>query len=42
MIDGFSGGTHTRTDGRMSRIEMWGGPEGGTAELLRQYRMKYR
>ncbi len=41
-IDGFSGGTHTRTDMRMSRIEMWGGPEGGEPELLRQYRIRYR
>lgn len=40
-IDGFSGGTHTRTDQRMSRIEMWGGPEGGIAELVRQYRIGY-
>jgi RHS repeat-associated protein len=40
-IDRFSGGTHTRTDVRMSRIEMWGGPEGGNAELLRQYRIRY-
>ena len=41
-IDGFSGGTHTRTDGLMSRIEMWGGPDDGAAELLRQYRISYR
>jgi RHS repeat-associated protein len=40
-IDGFAGGTHTRTDGRMSRIEMWAGPEGGDAELLRYYRIGY-
>lgn len=40
-IDEFVGGTHTRTDVRMSRIEMWGGPEGGDAELLRQYRIGY-
>jgi RHS repeat-associated protein len=41
-IDRFSGGTHTRTDRLMSRIEMWGGPEGGEPELLRQYRFRYR
>jgi RHS repeat-associated protein len=41
-IDGFSGGTHTRTDMRMSRIDMWGGPDGGTAELLRRYRLSYQ
>jgi RHS repeat-associated protein len=40
-IDGFSGGTHTRTAARMRRIEMWAGPEGGTEELLRQYRIEY-
>ena len=40
-IDSFSGGTHTRTDMRMSRIELRGGPEGGSAELLRQYRIGY-
>ncbi|MFG2349551.1 FG-GAP-like repeat-containing protein [Streptomyces phaeochromogenes] len=41
-IDGFVGGTHTRTAARMSRIEMWGGPDGGTAELLRRYRIGYQ
>jgi len=41
-IDEFAGGTHTRTAGRMIRIEMWGGPEGSTAELLRQYRIRYQ
>ncbi|TCN36843.1 RHS repeat-associated protein [Kribbella orskensis] len=41
-IDGFSGGTHTRTDRRMSRVEMWGGPDGGEQELLRHYRLRYR
>lgn len=41
-IDGFSGGTHTRTDALLSRIEMWGGPDGGTAELLRRYNLSYR
>jgi YD repeat-containing protein len=41
-IDGFAGGTHTRTDGRMTRIEMRGGPAGVPAKLLRQYRIKYR
>ena len=41
-IDGFAGGTHTRTYARMSRIEMRGGPAGGTAELLRQYRLSYQ
>lgn len=40
-IDGFSGGTHTRTDVLLSRIEAWGGPQGGQAELLRQYRLAY-
>lgn len=40
-IDGFSGGTHTRTDKRMKRIEMWGGPQDGTAERLRQCRLRY-
>ena len=41
-MDGFVGGTHTRTAARMDRIEMWGGPEGATAELLRQYKILYR
>ena len=41
-IDGFAGGTHTRTDGRMTRIEMRGGPAGSPAELLRQYRISYQ
>ena len=41
-IDGFAGGTHTRTDGRMTRIEMRGGPAGGPAKLLRQYRIRYQ
>ena len=35
------GGTHTRTDKRMKRIEMWGGPQDGTAERLRQCRLRY-
>jgi RHS repeat-associated protein len=38
----FAGGTYTRTAARVSRIEMWGGPEGGDAELLRQYRMRFQ
>jgi RHS repeat-associated protein len=41
-IDGFVGGTHTRTAERMRRIEMWGGPEGGATELLRQYKIDYQ
>ncbi|WP_186404734.1 FG-GAP-like repeat-containing protein [[Actinomadura] parvosata] len=41
-IDGFVGGTHTRTAARMSRIEMWGGPQDGAAELLRQYKLRYQ
>jgi RHS repeat-associated protein len=41
-IDGFAGGTHTRTAVRMSRIEMRGGPADGTAELLREYRIRYQ
>jgi virulence plasmid B protein len=41
-IDGFAGGTHTRIDVRLSRIEMRGGPQGGTAELLRQYKLAYQ
>ena len=41
-LDGFAGGTHTRTAVRLSRIEMWAGPAGGTAELLRRYRMSYQ
>ena len=40
-IDGFAGGAHTRT-ASVSRIAMWGGPQGGTAELLREYRLSLR
>jgi RHS repeat-associated protein len=41
-IDAFAGGTHTRADRLVDRIEMWGGPQGGGEELLREYRMTYR
>ena len=41
VIDAFAGGTHTRTSALLMRIEMWGGPEGADAELLRQYEISY-
>jgi RHS repeat-associated protein len=40
-VDGFASGAHTRLDVRLSRIEMWAGPQGGTAEKLREYRLAY-
>jgi RHS repeat-associated protein len=40
-VDGFGGGVHTRIPYRLKRIEMYGGPEGGTAEKLREYRLEY-
>jgi RHS repeat-associated protein len=40
-LDGFGGGVHTRIPYRLKRIEMYGGPEGGTAEKLREYRLDY-
>jgi RHS repeat-associated protein len=41
-IDSFDAGVHTRTGTRLSRITMHGGPQGGTAELLREYRLGYQ
>jgi RHS repeat-associated protein len=40
-IDSFVGGVHTRTSERLSRIRMTGGPEGGKAEVLRDYDLGY-
>jgi len=42
VIDGYAGGIHTRTDQRLSRIVMSGGPAGGTADPLREYRLSYQ
>ncbi len=41
-VDGFMSGVHTRTGQRLLRVELRGGPQGGTAELLRQYQLSYR
>jgi len=41
LVDGFGGGVHTRQAYRLRRIEMYGGPQGGTAEKLREYRFDY-
>ena len=40
-IDSFVGGVHTRTSERLSRVRMSGGPEGGKAEVLRDYDLGY-
>ena len=41
-IDGFGGSVHSRLAHRLKSIAMYGGPEGGTAELLREYQLRYR
>ena len=41
-IDGFAAGVHTRNPYRLAAITMWGGPRGGTAEKLREYRLMYQ
>ena len=41
-IDGFAGGVHTRSAQRLKTILVFGGPVGGTAERLREYRLSYQ
>ena len=41
-VDGFAVGARTRQEYRLSRIAMFGGPEGGSSALLRQYRLGFR
>lgn len=41
-VDRFTHGVHLRTIHRLAGITMYGGPEGGEQELLRDYRLSYR
>ena len=41
-IDGFQRGIHTRTTRRLNKIQMYAGPGGTPAEMLREYRLSYR
>ena len=40
-IDSFGGGVQTRIAHRIKTISMFGGPAGGTADLLREYQLSY-
>jgi RHS repeat-associated protein len=42
LVDSFVGGVHTRVSTRLSAIRMYGGPQGGAAALLREYRLGYQ
>lgn len=41
-VDGFGGGVHTRTAGRINRIAMFGRAADGQSELLREFRLSYQ
>jgi RHS repeat-associated protein len=40
-IESFGRGVHVMEQKRLIRIEMWGGPQGQPADMLRQYLMSY-
>ncbi|HEX6684874.1 MAG TPA: hypothetical protein VF062_18945, partial [Candidatus Limnocylindrales bacterium] len=41
-IDGFNSGVHTRTEVRLTRVDMFAGKQGEDAELVRRYNLQYR
>lgn len=41
-IESFGVGVHFREQKRLSSVSMWGGPQGGTIERLREYQLAYQ